>query len=185
MKLLVLISLVAFQLEMKAQSLQPLQEELTAIFEQSLSLRRSVMPTIKRFGFNSHAMDSLNKTIIAFDSISLCRAVEIIEKYGWLGISEVGESANQALFLTVQHALDKSVRAKYFVLLEESAKKGESHMSDMATMKDRMLIENGGRQLYGTQYKIVAGKIIYLPLDDSIRVNERRMAIGMENIEWQ
>lgn len=185
MKLLLLISLVTFQLEMKAQSLQPIQEELTAIFEQSNTLRKSVLPTIKQFGFNSHAMDSLNNAIIAFDSISLRRVVEIIEEYGWLGISEVGESANQALFLTVQHALDKSVRAKYFFLLEESAKKGESHMSDMAAMKDRMLIESGGRQLYGTQYKIVAGKIIYLPLDDSIRVNERRKAIGMDNIEWR
>jgi len=84
------------------------------------------------------------------------------------------------LFLTIQHASDKRIREKYYPLLEKSASKGESNLSDMATMKDRILIENGQQQIYGTQYNF-EGK--NYPIEDPKGVNKRRRQVGLKRLK--
>ncbi|GAB3816702.1 hypothetical protein GCM10028895_12150 [Pontibacter rugosus] len=82
------------------------------------------MPTLRKHGADSPQMDSLNTRIMAYDEAGLAEVRQILDKYGWLGVSQVGEKANGALFLTIQHAQDNKLREQYFPLLEESAKKG-------------------------------------------------------------
>lgn len=125
-------------------------------------------------------MDSLNLLIHRFDSLALVQVENIIANYGWLGKSQIGELANSALFLIIQHANDNRIREKYYPLLEESVNKGESSRTDLATMKDRILINNGHKQLYGTQTKS-DGKL--LPLEDPKRVNKRRRQVGLKRIK--
>ena len=137
------------------------------------------MPTIKKFGYKSKQMDSLNCVILKFDSLALRRAINIVETYGWLGKSKIGFVANQTLYLTIQHA-DKSLREKYYPLLETSAKTGESNLFDMATMKDRILVDNGQQQIYGTQ-KDHEGK--YYPIADIKGLNKRRRQVGLEKLK--
>lgn len=137
------------------------------------------MPTIKEFGYKSKQMDSLNSVILNFDSIALGRAINIVERYGWLGKSKIGFVANQTLFLTIQHA-DKRFREKYYPLLEASAKSGDSNLFDMATMKDRILVDNGQQQIYGTQTDF-EGK--YYPIADIKRLNKRRGQVGLEKLK--
>lgn len=114
---------------------------------------------MQRFGYDSYQMDSLNSLISNSDSISLLRAISIVSKYGWLGKSEIGLAGNSALFLAI-HAKDNNVRGSYYPLLEKSALIGELSLADMATMKDRMLVQNGFQQVYGTQLMQMA---IYFP----------------------
>lgn len=87
--------------------------------------------------------------------------------------------ANQTLFLTIQHA-DKRFREKYYPLLETSAKNGESNLFDMATMKDRILVDNGQQQIYGTQ-RDLDGK--YYPIADIKGLNKRRRHVGLEKLK--
>ncbi|MBZ0246636.1 MAG: hypothetical protein K8H85_11875 [Cyclobacteriaceae bacterium] len=157
-----------------------LRKELEHINEASLRLRQNVTPTIKRFGYESPQMDSLNLLIQNFDSLALIKVENIISRYGWLGKSKIGELANSTLFMVIQHAQDNRVREKFYPLLEESVNEGESRPSDLATMKDRILIQNGQPQIYGTQTDH-SGQL--LPVEDIKDLNKRRRRMGLKKIK--
>ncbi|MBS1981770.1 MAG: hypothetical protein JST74_11415 [Bacteroidetes bacterium] len=180
LKLVITLFTVFFGTTLIAQNLDSIKTELERDYNASLSLRQKVMPTINKYGYKSKQMDSLNSLILNFDSLALGRTINIIEKYGWLGKSKIGHIGNQTLFLNIQHANDKNVREKYYPMLEKSAKTGESNLSDMATMKDRILVENGQQQIYGTQ-RDIEGK--YFPINDIKGLNKRRRQVGLEKLK--
>ncbi|MFZ1807033.1 MAG: DUF6624 domain-containing protein [Cyclobacteriaceae bacterium] len=157
-----------------------LRLELETINVVSLRLRQHVMPTIKTFGYASPQMDSLNSSIRNFDSLALIKVENIISTYGWLGKSKIGELANTTLFIVIQHAQDNSIREKFYPLLEESVSKGESRGTDLATMKDRILIQNGQPQIYGTQTDQL-GRL--LPVEDRKELNKKRRQMGLKKIK--
>ncbi|WP_460879412.1 DUF6624 domain-containing protein [Pontibacter rugosus] len=119
-----LVVAVLLSLACHAQDFKAIRNRLEAVADSSLAVRRSVMPTLRKHGADSPQMDSLNTRIMAYDEAGLAEVRQILDKYGWLGVSQVGEKANGALFLTIQHAQDNKLREQYFPLLEESAKKG-------------------------------------------------------------
>lgn len=179
----VCLSIFFCALSSPAQPVQTIVKELNEIFDRNLKLRNHVLPTIQKHGYQSNEMDSLNRLIEVFDSISLIKVVSLIEEKGWLGMSEVGEKANLTLFLVIQHAPNNSVRKKFFPLLKASAERGESDLASMATMQDRILIEDGEKQVYGTQSKIVNDKLEYLPIQDPRNLNNRRKKVGLKRIK--
>lgn len=167
----------------ESQNFDSLKRELGYIWDRNLELRDQVIPTVKEFGFESPEMKSLDRKLATFDSTALNRVVEIIEEYGWLGKSEVGDIGSTTIFLVIQHARDPNVRILYFPLFERSAQQGESNLSDMAAMKDRILIEQGKEQLYGTQSRMVNGKLELFPVEDENWLNERRKEVGLKEID--
>ncbi len=166
-----------------SQDMPSIIKELTDIHETNVKLRMSVMPIVKEHGFESQQMDSLDRLIIEFDSLALLKVTAIIEQHGWLGISQIGEIPNETIFLVIQHAQDKRIREKYFPLLKDSAEKGESSMASMATLQDRILIENGKEQIYGTQSKMVNNELILLPIGNVDSVNFRRRSVGLKDLK--
>ena len=109
--------------------------------------------------------------------------VSLIEKCGWPQKATVGERGMSAVFLVIQHA-SKDLREKYFPLIKASAEKGELSLRSVAMMEDRMLMENGKHQKYGTQ--LIShnnGPLQLHPIADEANVNKRRAAMSMEPIE--
>jgi hypothetical protein len=181
----IIISLLLFALLVSncpAQNMDSIKVQLESDSYISLKHRQQVMPTIKKFGYESPQMDSLNKVISNSDSIALQRVVSIIKQYGWLGKSKIGPTANNALFLAIQHTDNNSIRELYYPLLERSALSGESELSAMATMKDRILIQNGLQQLYGTQSD-VSGNLF--PVQDPDNLNSRRRRVGLSKLKMK
>nr|WP_315255582.1 DUF6624 domain-containing protein [uncultured Flavobacterium sp.] len=88
------------------------------------------------------------------DSINLIRIEEIIAKYGYPGKKLVGEPTNEAAWYVIQHS--KKI-ANYFPMIQEAGSSNEISFVKVAMMHDRMLMEEGKEQLYGTQ---VAGENI-------------------------
>lgn len=166
-----------------SQDLSSIKDQLQRIEQQNLELRSLVMPTIRKYGPKSFERDSLNEQILKFDSTSLGIVIKIIDEYGWLGKSQIGEIANRALFLVIQHAADNETRKKYYPLLLESATEGESDLAAMATMHDRILVQDGELQMYGTQSRMVDGKLEPFPILDPKRVNKRRRAVGLGKLK--
>ena len=178
-----ILSIIVLSLQTSfGQKYELLTQELDEIFYQNMKLRSLVMPTINRYGYDSPQMDSLNTKILAYDSASLIRVITIVNTYGWLGISQIGEEANAALYITIQHA-DIEIMEHYFPLLKESAIKGESHLEDMATMEDRILISHSKKQKYGTQSQLIDGSLTLMPIDDIKKVNKLRKSVGLKKIK--
>ena len=150
---------------------------------ESLKLRSQVMPTIQKFGAGSPEMDSLDQKILRFDSMALAVVTAIIDQYGWLSQKQIGEAGNRALFLAIQHAPDSALRNKYFPYLMESVEKGGSPKWTYATMRDRMLVESGQLQMFGTQSRMVDDELKPYPILDPANVNKRRKAAGLKKMK--
>ncbi len=83
-----------------------------------------------------------------------------------------------AIWLGLQHST-KEIRKKYFSYIEKAVKNGDLSKQQYALMKDKILMDEGKPQIYGSQ--IDNGKLY--KLKDPINVNERRKEMGMEPIE--
>jgi hypothetical protein len=112
------------------------------------------------------------------DKRNMRRLEEIIKQHGWPGKSLVGEDGARVAFLILQHA-DSAMLEKYFPLLKEAAAKGEASPAHAAMMEDRILTNQGKKQIYGTQLHTVEGKLELYPIEDEENVDARRAAVGL------
>ena len=106
------------------------------------------------------------------------RLFELLDKYGWPTASEVTEYAAAGAALVINHS-NYETRAKYFPMLEEAFQKGEAQPLRYAKMCDRLLVEEGKEQLYGTQIKFVNGVREPELIKDPQYVDKRRAEIGL------
>ncbi|QKJ64709.1 DUF6624 domain-containing protein [Flavobacterium sp. M31R6] len=122
------------------------------------------------------------------DSINLIRIEEIIAKFGYPGKTLVGEPTNEAAWYVIQHS--KKI-ADYFPMIQEAGASNEIPFTKVAMMHDRMLMQEGKEQLYGTQ---VSGQYILnaatgkkefwycvWPILNAESVNELRKEAGFTN----
>ncbi|MEX2232547.1 MAG: DUF6624 domain-containing protein [Cyclobacteriaceae bacterium] len=111
------------------------------------------------------------------------KVISIIEKCGWPTKEKVGEKGMESVFLVIQHA-SKKIRATYFPLIKQSAEKGDLKLGAVALMEDRMLMENGQKQKYGSQLvRTGDGPLTLYPIEDPENINKRRAAMGLGSIE--
>jgi len=114
------------------------------------------------------------------------RLTEVMNKYGFPGFDLVGEKGSGHFWLITQHC-DKNVAFQQRVLdsMKLAVVKHNANPQNYAYLTDRVLINTGKKQLYGTQvtYNTDSCQAIPKPLADSLTVNARRGAIGLESIE--
>lgn len=106
------------------------------------------------------------------------RLFELLDLYGWPTASEVTEYAAAGAALIINHSTYE-IRLKYFPMLEEAFKKGEAQPLRYAKMRDRLLVEQGKEQLFGTQIKLVNMVRESEPIKDPEYVDKRREEIGL------
>ena len=117
------------------------------------------------------------------DSSNLAQVEALIAKYGWMGKSKIGTMGNYTLWLVIQHA-DLATQEKYLPMLEKSVAESESRASELAYLKDRVLMRQGKKQIYGTQV-VPSGNGMqeFWPIEDMTNVDKRRAEVGLEPIE--
>lgn len=118
------------------------------------------------------------------DSTNLVVVSHILDSYGWLdGLSK---EADKAISLVIDHS-DLETMNKYQSLFHEAAEKGHISVNDLVTMEDRMLMNAGKPQIYGTQAYALERQgesIIYIwPVEEPEKLNERRAEVGLSPIE--
>ena len=118
------------------------------------------------------------------DSTNLAAVSHILDTYGWP--SGLSDEANNAIFLVIDHS-DLKTMNKYIRLFHDAVDKGYLSMNDLVTMEDRMLMNAGKPQKYGTQaYSLVEdGKTeIYIwPVEDPDRLDALRKSVGLMPID--
>ncbi len=103
---------------------------------------------------------------------------EIIKKYGWPTINLVGKKASKNTWLLVQHAdHDVKFQKKCLGLMENICKINPNliNKANIAYLKDRILVNEGKPQLFGTQF-FTNKKGIFgpRPIKDIKNFNKRR-----------
>lgn len=153
--------------------------KLDRIFEEDQKYRMQLDSIQKKFGFNSDEVKKHWQLISYKDSLNLIEIKAILDNRGWLGANIIGDQGNQTLFLVIQHA-DKLTRQKYLPMIREAVKVGKANPADLALMEDRAAMENGKKQIYGSQLMSdTNGKLFVIPVEDPDNLDKRRKEVGL------
>lgn len=128
----------------------------------------------------SDSFKSILKMMRHHDSLNLLKVISLIDSFGWLSPNQVGREANSALWLVIQHS-DLKTQLKYFPMMEEAVKNGKALRSHLAYLEDRILMNQGKKQRYGTQYKLneTSKRMEIWSVEDPINLNKRRESVGL------
>lgn len=159
-------------------------EELKIMRMNDQAVRFLLMDTQKRFGKGSSEYAKVHKYMTVLDEENTLRTKNIIEQYGWLSKEDVGDDAEEGLFLIVQHSVDSAFQSRCLEKLRQAVKNDESLKWQYAFLVDRFAMNNGKFQVYGTQKIELEGVPYPVPLKNPRRVDSLRKKMGMESL-WK
>ncbi len=112
---------------------------------------------------------------------------EIIDSIGYPTIDRVGHEASEAAWLIIQHSIGRpEFMKKCAALLEKMVQNSRANPIQLAYLTDRIAVFEGRPQVYGTQFDWdEEGELGPHPIDDIVKVNQRRKSIGLNTLEEQ
>lgn len=111
------------------------------------------------------------------------RMKDIVENNGWPTVSKVGSEVSRMSWLLVQHADHDVEFQKKCLALMQSESEGEISKIDAAYLEDRVRVNEGRLQLYGTQFFGEGEAYGPRPIEDVEHVDERRKELGLDSME--
>lgn len=120
--------------------------------------------------------------MIRIDSENQEEINSILQKYGWIQKSKIGEKASESIFYVIQHSPAEIIE-KYYPQLESLAIINEASRIHSAMMKDRLLMMKGRKQIYGTQASTLLyanGILAIWPIENPEIVDSLRKEIGFD-----
>jgi hypothetical protein len=151
----------------------------------------SRVDTLLRLGREDQAgREALAQAAAAQDTATLSAALRAdsartrwlraaVARGGWPARSRVGDGAQQAAWLILQHSPDTAWQAAMLPGLARLAASGELPKADVALLTDRMLVHRGQPQRYGSQFAMADGRLVPEPVDDVAGLDARRASVGL------
>lgn len=150
------------------------------LYDQAARCNKNYTDTV--VGLN---IDSLRRYMLQVDSINLITVKQIIYQHGWPGYTGIGYQADINLWALVQHADEDVTFQKYCLqLIEAQLLLSNTRSANYAYLYDRICINEGLPQLFGTQAKDVTNlRVVLYPLQDEINVNIYRKAFELGTLD--
>jgi hypothetical protein len=93
----------------------------------------------------------------------------------------VGEEGAQAAWLLAQHAdRDPDLQRAFLDALRGAVGQGDASPAHLAYLEDRVRVNAGQPQLYGTQFTVIDGELGPCPIEDPQHLDVRRADAGLE-----
>ena len=108
---------------------------------------------------------------------------DLIGELGWIDATRFGVAASDAAFLIVQHTADLRLMRTALPHIEADVRAGRLDGQNYTLMFDRLQLNLGYKQRYGSQIGIVDGERVLMPCEDIERVDEFRAEMGMIPLE--
>jgi len=102
---------------------------------------------------------------------SLC---SILKEYGWPTRALAGEDGADAAFLLLRNTSAAGMQAALLPIIIAATSRGELELRDFASYIDRVRLNAGLKQLFGTQATIRDGFLVMFPIQDESLVDARR-----------
>jgi len=107
----------------------------------------------------------------AENSAKLCK---ILKQYGWPSSSLVGPEGVEAAFYLLRDGSSSQLKSDLLKVIIAAANQGEISKADFASYVDRLRLDAGLKQLFGTQATIADGFLVLFPIESEKFVDARR-----------
>lgn len=115
----------------------------------------------------------------SIDETNTVHLKEIIRSHGWPTIAMVGLKASNGAWLLAQHAdHDPKFQTACLELMKKLPPKAIKS-TNIAYLEDRVRVNTGQPQIYGTQSCLEGGKLVPCPIEDPKNVDARRRSVGL------
>ncbi len=140
---------------------------------------------------NNKEIDSLSSEFVGqqiklTDSLNFIQIHALFNKHGYLGYDKMGLESSHNFWLLVQHAdMHPDFQERVLTVMKIEADKDNSSLTDYAYLLDRVKVNTGQAQIYGTQMTLNSAKTSYEPkaVIDPDNLNDRRKQVGLNSIE--
>ncbi|MFT3912067.1 MAG: hypothetical protein QM737_21760 [Ferruginibacter sp.] len=107
----------------------------------------------------------------------------IFKEFGYPGYDLVGKETSGNYFVLVQHSdFNVAFQQEVLMKMKEQVEKKNASGQSFAYLTDRIEINNGRPQIYGTQV-FMSGNTKIKPCIDTLNLNQRRRSVGLSRIE--
>lgn len=154
---------------------EELRRELLAMRAEDLSVRQELLDAGELGGAYVPRMEAVHLKNAA-------RLRALISAHGWPGEDAVGSDGAEAAWLIAQHAVgEPEFQRHVLTLLQANADQGRSPRWHAAYLEDRIALQEGRPQRFGSQWVDDPrdGRVRPWKLADPERVNEWRAAVGL------
>lgn len=160
-----------------APALPTLRTELLAMMAADQDARNTLIAS----NFKDEAAKAEMREI---DRRHTTRMRAIIAATGWPTRAQVGADGASAAWLLVQHAdADPAFQSDCLALMQPLVDAGEVAAKDVAYLTDRVLVNTGRRQRYGTQMEKIDGRWEPKPVEDPEHLDARRASVGLPSMD--
>ncbi|MFT4663581.1 MAG: hypothetical protein ACI8YQ_000107 [Polaribacter sp.] len=159
--------------------------QITTMTERYSKHRKKTTDIYKAHGYDSKQMLD-NETLIYEDDLkNRAIAKKVFKKHGYPGISMVGKEKSHEFWVIVQNCnMDVDFQLAVLKVTDKLIYRGEADAHDYAYLSDRVRINLGQKQIYGTQVEFNKAKNSYEPfeLNKPEEVDARRQELNLESM---
>lgn len=161
---------------------RPLRKQLLGLLDADQQVRMRYLEAVRSDCPDPPLVAQLTEEMLHIDSINLQAVTEILDTRGWVGRETVGNAA-AAQFVILQHA-EPAVQKRYLPVLREAAAAGELAPASLALFEDRIAVNDGCPQRYGTQIlQHSDGSYHVAPLENRDSLDTWRSRVGLAPME--
>jgi hypothetical protein len=178
MRLLLCLAILLTSLPAMSQLDTGLQDQLVKMAEQN----QQVSQSLDKYDPENIPL-TLQSVATEINNIHTQTLKEIVTLYGWPSKKQIGEKGIKAAFILIKHSNDLAFQQDMLPLIIQSYidKEGIAGQ-DVAQFTDNLSIKLGKKQVFGTQAKLIDGKVVFAPIQNMETVDPLRAQMGMSSL---
>jgi len=162
-----------------------LQRQIKVMFKEDQKWRIE-SDHLNRGKKSEYSETTVNAAMAKADSLNMITAKRIIQRYGFPGYSLVGEDGSGDFWAIIQHCdNDVPFQQRVLTLMGREVRRNNASGENYALLQDRVLVNTGHKQLYGTQVRVdfKTHHAKPLPIQDSLHVDAPRTDVGLATLK--
>jgi hypothetical protein len=181
---LLFLHLLLYPIQLNGQLNEELKRKIDSLKIEDQKWR-NLITEFNNGKMNGFGKDELANKMIETDSLNFIVAKSIFDMHGFPGFDKVGKESSHNFWLIIQHQ-DRNINFQEEVLhkMGIEVKKGNAGAGDYAYFIDRVKVNQGMLQVYGTQMDINADSTSYepKPVIDPDQLDARRKEVFLPPI---
>ncbi|MEP1385568.1 MAG: DUF6624 domain-containing protein [Paraglaciecola sp.] len=166
-----ILCLLAFSQDVYGKIDSELQNRLVQMAKQSLEI------TQQNHSDNNEVLQQLQTDLLNLHSETL---QAIVSLHGWPSESLVGTKGVTAAFIIVKHSQDLLFQQNMLPLIIQSYLNGQGITGQsVAIITDLVAIKQEKPQIFGTQYDVINGKVIFKPIANIGTIDSLRAELSL------